>query len=81
MTSKMVVRQPQPMMYTQESDEWSSGICDCCQDVPGCKSLLIIFKVYRGLLLCSDRHTCDKGTYFAYSKGKYLFLIIKFLKQ
>ncbi|CAI5642680.1 cornifelin [Oreochromis niloticus] len=36
MTSKMVVQQPQPIMYTQESDEWSSGICDCCQDVPGC---------------------------------------------
>ncbi|XP_035761305.1 cornifelin homolog B-like [Neolamprologus brichardi] len=37
MTSKMVVRQPQPMMYSQESNEWSSGICDCCQDVPGCQ--------------------------------------------
>uniref|UniRef100_A0A3Q4H8P3 Plac8 onzin related protein 3 n=1 Tax=Neolamprologus brichardi TaxID=32507 RepID=A0A3Q4H8P3_NEOBR len=57
MTSKMVVRQPQPMMYSQESNEWSSGICDCCQDVPGCKCLLIIFKVYRGLLLCCARHT------------------------
>ncbi|XP_034462352.1 cornifelin homolog B-like [Hippoglossus hippoglossus] len=34
--SKMVVNQPQPVMDSQESDEWGSGICDCCQDVPEC---------------------------------------------
>ncbi|XP_030602703.1 cornifelin-like [Archocentrus centrarchus] len=34
--SKMVINQPQPVMYAQESDEWSSGICDCCDDVPEC---------------------------------------------
>ncbi|KAF0022725.1 hypothetical protein F2P81_024706 [Scophthalmus maximus] len=32
--SKLVIHQPQPMMDVQDSDEWGSGICDCCQDVP-----------------------------------------------
>ncbi|XP_034407018.1 cornifelin homolog B isoform X2 [Cyclopterus lumpus] len=36
MTSKMVIRQPQPVMDAQESDEWGSEICDCFQDVPEC---------------------------------------------
>ncbi|XP_042355578.1 cornifelin homolog B-like [Plectropomus leopardus] len=35
MSSKMVIRQPQPVMI-RESDEWGSGICDCCDDVPEC---------------------------------------------
>ncbi|XP_035482851.1 cornifelin homolog B [Scophthalmus maximus] len=34
--SKLVIHQPQPMMDVQDSDEWGSGICDCCQDVPEC---------------------------------------------
>uniref|UniRef100_A0A3B4AHR3 Plac8 onzin related protein 2 n=1 Tax=Periophthalmus magnuspinnatus TaxID=409849 RepID=A0A3B4AHR3_9GOBI len=34
--SKMVVRQPQPVMDSLVSNDWSSGICDCCQDVPEC---------------------------------------------
>ncbi|XP_072302079.1 cornifelin homolog B-like [Eucyclogobius newberryi] len=36
MSSKMVVSQPQPVMHVLGSDEWSSRICDCCQDVPEC---------------------------------------------
>ncbi|XP_037323530.2 cornifelin homolog B [Pungitius pungitius] len=36
MTSKMVIRQPQPTMIIQDSDEWGSDICDCTQDVPEC---------------------------------------------
>ncbi|KAM9728817.1 cornifelin homolog B [Menidia menidia] len=36
MTSKMVVRQPQPVMEAQDSDEWGSEICDCCDDIPQC---------------------------------------------
>ncbi|XP_077597012.1 cornifelin homolog B-like [Stigmatopora nigra] len=36
MTSKMVVRQPAPVMVHQESNQWGSGICDCCDDVPMC---------------------------------------------
>ncbi|XP_054482478.1 cornifelin homolog B [Anoplopoma fimbria] len=36
MTSKMVIRQPQPVMDAQGSDKWGSGICDCCQDIPEC---------------------------------------------
>nr|XP_020481239.1 cornifelin homolog B-like [Monopterus albus] len=36
MSSKLVIRQPQPVMDSRESDEWGSGICDCCDDVPGC---------------------------------------------
>ncbi|KAG7217188.1 hypothetical protein INR49_027729 [Caranx melampygus] len=36
MTSKMVIRQPEPVMVARDSDEWDSGICDCCQDMPVC---------------------------------------------
>ncbi|XP_029029586.1 cornifelin-like [Betta splendens] len=36
MTTTMVVTQPQPAMISRESQEWSSGICDCTQDVPEC---------------------------------------------
>lgn len=36
MSSKMVVKQPQPVMDSRDSAEWGSGICDCCQDVPEC---------------------------------------------
>ncbi|XP_040038888.1 cornifelin homolog B [Gasterosteus aculeatus] len=36
MASKMVIRQPQPVMVTQDSDEWGSGICDCTQDMSEC---------------------------------------------
>ncbi|XP_053187871.1 cornifelin homolog B [Scomber japonicus] len=36
MTSKMVINQPRPVMVQRESDEWASGICDCCDDVPEC---------------------------------------------
>lgn len=39
MSSTMVVRQPQPVMVVQESQEWGSDICDCCDDVPECKCL------------------------------------------
>uniref|UniRef100_A0A7N8WNM9 Plac8 onzin related protein 2 n=1 Tax=Mastacembelus armatus TaxID=205130 RepID=A0A7N8WNM9_9TELE len=36
MSSRLVIQQPQPMMVARDSDEWGSGICDCCQDVPEC---------------------------------------------
>ncbi|KAG7515834.1 hypothetical protein JOB18_016844 [Solea senegalensis] len=36
MSNSMIIRQPQPVMVIQDSDEWGSGICDCCQDVPEC---------------------------------------------
>nr|XP_057943909.1 cornifelin [Doryrhamphus excisus] len=36
MTSKMVITQPGPIMVQQHSNEWGSGICDCCNDVPMC---------------------------------------------
>ncbi|XP_038564914.1 cornifelin homolog B-like [Micropterus salmoides] len=36
MSSKMVIRQPQPVMVSRESDQWGSGICDCFDDVPEC---------------------------------------------
>ncbi|TDH05311.1 hypothetical protein EPR50_G00141940 [Perca flavescens] len=41
MTSKMVIHQPQPVMVARESEEWSSGICDCCDDVPQCKCICV----------------------------------------
>ncbi|XP_062849389.1 cornifelin homolog B-like [Trichomycterus rosablanca] len=34
--SKMVVQQPQPVMVVNTSNQWSSGICDFCEDVPEC---------------------------------------------
>ncbi|XP_041657521.1 cornifelin homolog B-like [Cheilinus undulatus] len=34
--SKAVIRQPQYQMDSRESDQWGSGICDCCDDVPEC---------------------------------------------
>ncbi|KAM9846757.1 cornifelin homolog B-like [Aulostomus maculatus] len=36
MTSKLVLTQPLPSMVSQESDEWGSGICDCCDDLGMC---------------------------------------------
>lgn len=41
MSSTLVIRQPKPVMEARESDEWDSGICDCCQDVPECKCLCL----------------------------------------
>ncbi|KAM3868521.1 cornifelin homolog B-like [Diretmus argenteus] len=34
--SSMVIRQPQLMSALSETDDWASGICDCCEDVPDC---------------------------------------------
>lgn len=39
MSSTMIISQPQPVMVSQTSNEWGSGICDCFQDVPECKCL------------------------------------------
>lgn len=36
MTSKMVIKQPQPVLESKESDEWHSGICDCCENKAEC---------------------------------------------
>ncbi|TMS14247.1 cornifelin homolog B [Larimichthys crocea] len=36
MSSTLVIKQPQPVMEARDSDEWGSGICDCCQDMPEC---------------------------------------------
>ncbi|XP_020516343.1 cornifelin homolog B [Labrus bergylta] len=36
MTSKVIINQPQHVMDKKESDQWESGICDCCDDVPQC---------------------------------------------
>ncbi|KAK1800719.1 hypothetical protein P4O66_005910, partial [Electrophorus voltai] len=36
MTTKMVFAQPQPVLDARESDEWTSGICDCCDNKPQC---------------------------------------------
>uniref|UniRef100_A0AAV2J539 Uncharacterized protein n=1 Tax=Knipowitschia caucasica TaxID=637954 RepID=A0AAV2J539_KNICA len=42
MTTKMVVQQPQPVMVSMTSNEWSSGICDCFHDVPQCHIHVLI---------------------------------------
>ncbi|KAM6984107.1 cornifelin homolog B-like [Tautogolabrus adspersus] len=36
MTSKVVIKQPQPVMDNRDSDQWATGICDCCDNVPEC---------------------------------------------
>ncbi|KAM4620462.1 cornifelin homolog A-like [Polymixia lowei] len=36
MICNVVVAQPQPLRTYTETDEWTSGICDCCDDVPDC---------------------------------------------
>ncbi|NP_001290786.1 cornifelin homolog B-like [Esox lucius] len=35
MTS-FVIKQPGPIMESKESNQWSSGICDCTNDMAGC---------------------------------------------
>uniref|UniRef100_A0A672LIT1 Cornifelin homolog A-like n=1 Tax=Sinocyclocheilus grahami TaxID=75366 RepID=A0A672LIT1_SINGR len=32
----MTSHQPRPFVMAHTSNQWSSGICDCCQDVPEC---------------------------------------------
>ncbi|XP_054457720.1 cornifelin homolog A-like [Anoplopoma fimbria] len=36
MSEKMVVTQPRPFIMTNVSNQWTSGICDCFQDLPQC---------------------------------------------
>lgn len=37
MTTKMVIKQPQPVLESRESDEWNSGVCDCWDDKAECE--------------------------------------------
>ncbi|XP_008325844.1 cornifelin homolog A-like [Cynoglossus semilaevis] len=32
----VTINQPRPFVTTSVSNQWSSGICDCCQDLPQC---------------------------------------------
>ncbi|XP_029135480.1 plac8 onzin related protein 4 [Labrus bergylta] len=36
MSVKMVVTQPRPFIMDSVSNQWTSGICDCLQDLPQC---------------------------------------------
>ncbi|XP_042368501.1 plac8 onzin related protein 4 [Plectropomus leopardus] len=36
MSGKMVMTQPRPLIMTTTSNQWTSGICDCFQDLPQC---------------------------------------------
>ncbi|XP_007231232.3 cornifelin homolog isoform X2 [Astyanax mexicanus] len=36
MTTKVVITPPSMVLESRVSDEWGSGICDCCDDVPEC---------------------------------------------
>lgn len=45
MPERMVVSQPRPFIMSSVSNQWTSGICDCFQDLPQCK--------YASLCSCS----------------------------
>ncbi|KAG7496526.1 hypothetical protein JOB18_020734 [Solea senegalensis] len=36
MTTNLVMTQPQPYVMTTVSNQWTSDICDCCEDLPMC---------------------------------------------
>ncbi|XP_067347850.1 cornifelin homolog B-like [Channa argus] len=36
MPSTVIISQPQPMTEAQNTQHWTSGICDCWDDVPEC---------------------------------------------
>ncbi|KAI1898573.1 hypothetical protein AGOR_G00073740 [Albula goreensis] len=36
MTAKMVVQQPRPFVVATDSNQWSSGICDCGKELLEC---------------------------------------------
>uniref|UniRef100_A0A667ZCB9 Placenta-specific gene 8 protein-like n=1 Tax=Myripristis murdjan TaxID=586833 RepID=A0A667ZCB9_9TELE len=36
MSAKTVVNQPKPFITTTYSNKWTSGICDCFEDLPQC---------------------------------------------
>ncbi|KAM3869083.1 cornifelin homolog B-like [Diretmus argenteus] len=36
MTSKLIIKQPQPMLEARDSNQWGSGICDCFDDMAEC---------------------------------------------
>ncbi|XP_075942945.1 cornifelin homolog A-like [Anarhichas minor] len=36
MSERMVMSQPRPFIMTSVSSQWTSGICDCFQDLPQC---------------------------------------------
>uniref|UniRef100_A0A672PKQ0 Plac8 onzin related protein 5 n=1 Tax=Sinocyclocheilus grahami TaxID=75366 RepID=A0A672PKQ0_SINGR len=41
--SVMTSHQPRPFVMAHTSNQWSSGICDCCQNVPECEWALLSF--------------------------------------
>lgn len=43
--NRMTTQQPGQFMIAQTNDQWSSGICDCCDNVPECESLSRSFSV------------------------------------
>ncbi|XP_041865364.1 cornifelin homolog B-like [Melanotaenia boesemani] len=36
MSNTMVITQPQPVMVSQDSDDWGTGPFDCLDDLPSC---------------------------------------------
>ncbi|XP_036403473.1 cornifelin homolog B-like [Megalops cyprinoides] len=34
--AKMIVQQPQPFVVATDSNQWSSGICNCTEDMASC---------------------------------------------
>lgn len=56
--ARMVVQQPQSVMVvnTTYSNQWTSGICDCCEDVAGCESVYINVSIYTVMMF-----VCFKG--------------------
>ena len=60
MTS-FVIQQPAPVMDSRVSDQWGSGICDCCEDVSQCKCVCVCVCVRLFVSMCVCVCVCVCG--------------------
>lgn len=60
MSEKTIVGQPRPYIMTTGNNEWTSGICDCFQDLPQCKCVsLFLCILTRYIFRVSDMEIKD----------------------
>ncbi|XP_018599896.1 cornifelin homolog B-like [Scleropages formosus] len=46
MAARMVIQQPPVLVNAVQSNQWSSGICDCCNDIGECCCAFWCFPCY-----------------------------------